>query len=70
VPLAQYEYEVAGDDVSGSLARDLIWIVIDNADHEGHEPALTALAIDLAYRQFTGVAGRQVIPSQARGAVA
>lgn len=62
-------YEATGNLVSGSLARDLILIVIDNADHEGHAPELTVPAIDLAYQQFTGAAGRRAIPSQTPDAV-
>ena len=41
--------------LSGSLARDLVSLVVDNAEHEGREPALTVAAIELAYQQFTGV---------------
>ncbi len=62
-------YQATNNLVSGSLARDLIWILIDNAEHEGHAPVLTVPAIDLAYQQFTGVAGRRTIPSQAPDAV-
>lgn len=60
--------EATGRQLSGSLARDLIWILIDNAYHEGTPPVLSVPAIDLAYRQFTGVAGRRVIPTQTPGA--
>lgn len=42
--------------LSGSLARDLISLVVDNAEHEGRAAVLTVEAIDLAYQQFTGVA--------------
>ncbi len=48
--------EVAtGGDLSGSLARDLVTIVLDNATHEGHEPVFDVAAFDLAYRQFAGI---------------
>lgn len=57
--VTDYLFESAPGSVSGSLARDLVWILVDNARHEGHEPALTVPAIDLAYRQFTGAAGRR-----------
>lgn len=42
--------------LSGSLARDLLSLVVDNAEHEGRKPVLTVAAIELAYQQFTGVA--------------
>lgn len=40
--------------LSGSLARDLVSLVVDNAEHDGREPALTVAAMELAYQQFTG----------------
>jgi predicted ATPase with chaperone activity len=42
--------------LSGSLARDLLSLVVDNAEHEGREPVITVAAIELAYQQFTGIA--------------
>ncbi len=57
--VTDYLFQSAPESVSGSLARDLVWILIDNSRHEGHEPVLTVPAIDLAYRQFTGTAGRR-----------
>jgi hypothetical protein len=42
--------------LSGSLARDLVSLVVDNAEHEGRAAVLTVEAIDMAYQQFTGVA--------------
>jgi hypothetical protein len=63
--VTDYLFESAPESVSGSLARDLVWILIDNARHEGHEPLLTVPAIDLAYRQFTGAAGRRLANGQA-----
>lgn len=51
-------------DLSGSLARDLVMIVLDNAAHDGHEPVFNVAAFDLAYRQFTGIPdGEQLVPA-------
>jgi hypothetical protein len=47
---------VYNHQLSGSLARDLLSLVVDNAEHEGRKPVLTVAAIELAYQQFTGVA--------------
>jgi predicted ATPase with chaperone activity len=41
--------------LSGSLARDLVSLVVDNAEHDGRPPVLTVAAMELAYQQFTGV---------------
>jgi predicted ATPase with chaperone activity len=41
--------------LSGSLARDLVSLVVDNAEHEARAPILSVAAIELAYQQFTGV---------------
>jgi hypothetical protein len=38
---------------SGSLARDLASIIVDNAIHDGCAPVLTGEAADLAIQQFT-----------------
>lgn len=38
---------------SGSLARDLASIIVDNAEHDGCAPVLTREALDLALQQFT-----------------
>jgi hypothetical protein len=38
---------------SGSLARDLASIIVDNSQHDGCAPALTTEALDLALQQFT-----------------
>ena len=38
---------------SGSLARDLASIIVDNAVHDGCAPALAHEALDLALQQFT-----------------
>jgi hypothetical protein len=40
--------------LSGALARDLVTIIIDNANIEGREPALSVEGVALAYYQFTG----------------
>lgn len=68
---AEYRVQYSNDDLnevvsfidhacnhqlSGSLARDLVSLVVDNAEHEGRAPVLTVEAIDMAYQQFTGVA--------------
>jgi predicted ATPase with chaperone activity len=43
--------------LKGSLARDIVSIVIDNAEHDGHAPALTPQAIGLACEQsFSAIA--------------
>jgi len=42
------------NQLSGSLARDLVSLLVDNAEHEGRMPTLTVAAIDLASLQFTG----------------
>jgi len=46
----------ASNGLSGSLARDLVSIVVDNADMEGHTPELTAESVTMAYKQFSGFA--------------
>jgi hypothetical protein len=38
---------------SGSLARDLASIIVDNSAHDGCAPVLTKEALDLALQQFT-----------------
>ena len=38
---------------SGSLARDLASIIVDNSVHDGCSPVLTKEALDLALQQFT-----------------
>lgn len=44
--------------LSGSLPRDLVSIIVDNAEHEGKVPTLDPQSVELAYKQFTGLAGR------------
>jgi hypothetical protein len=46
----------AEDALSGSLARDLVSIVVDNASLEGSPPELTPATVTLAYTQFSGFA--------------
>lgn len=38
-------------ELKGSLARDIASIVVDNAEHDGHAPALTPQAVGLACEQ-------------------
>jgi hypothetical protein len=40
--------------MSGSLARDLVSIIVDNAEIGGRVPTLSVDAVGLAYLQFTG----------------
>lgn len=54
----KYLDEVTGSHLSGSLPRDLVAIVVDNAEHESKVPAFDAESVKLAYAQFTGLAGR------------
>lgn len=42
--------------LSGSLARDLVSIVVDNAEMEGRQAELTAESVTMAYKQFSGIA--------------
>ncbi|TMB99066.1 MAG: hypothetical protein E6J42_04465 [Chloroflexi bacterium] len=44
--------------LSGALARDLVSIIRDNAEHDNGNPALSVAAIELAYLQFTGIAAQ------------
>lgn len=55
---ASHLSEVTGGTLSGSLPRDLVSIIVDNAEHEGRTPALDVESVRLAYGQFTGTAGR------------
>jgi len=49
-----YVEETCGQRLTGSLARDLVALVVDNAHHDGREPVLATEAVGLAYEQFTG----------------
>jgi predicted ATPase with chaperone activity len=55
---AAYLSEVTGGKLSGSLPRDLVSIIVDNAEHDGKEPEFDVVSVKLAYEQFTGTAGR------------
>jgi predicted ATPase with chaperone activity len=46
--------ERCSNPLSGSLARDIVSIVVDNARLTGADPVLTEAAVALAYLQFTG----------------
>jgi hypothetical protein len=48
--------KIAENGLSGSLARDLISIIIDNAELEGKKPEVTPEAATNAYKQFSGFA--------------
>ncbi len=48
--------KVAANGLSGSLARDLVSIVVDTAKMEGTTPEITAAAMTMAYKQFSGFA--------------
>jgi predicted ATPase with chaperone activity len=54
--VSAYVEEACGQRLSGSLARDLAALVVDNAHHDGREPALETEAVSLAFDQFTGQA--------------
>lgn len=54
----RYLDEVTSSQLSGSLPRDLIAIIVDNAEHESKVPTFDAESVKLAYGQFTGAAGR------------
>jgi hypothetical protein len=53
-----YLSETTGGNLSGSLPRDLVSIISDNAEHEGKTPEFDRTSVELAYKQFTGTAGR------------
>lgn len=54
----KYLDDATNGQLSGSLPRDLVSIIVDNAEHEGKVPTLDAESVKLAYAQFTGTAGR------------
>src|SRR5574341_1002661 len=64
--VATFLDRVTGTDLSGSLARDLMTIVCDNADHEGHEVTFDVPSFELAYRQFTGIPDGEPLAPQAQ----
>lgn len=53
--VARFLEQATGGDLSGSLARDLVTIVCDNAEHEGRDVSFDVPSFELAYRQFTGI---------------
>jgi predicted ATPase with chaperone activity len=53
--VAKFLDEATGHELSGSLARDLVTIVMDNAEHEGRAPVFDVAAFEMAYRQFAGI---------------
>ena len=55
-------------ELKGSLARDIVSIVVDNADHDGHAPALTPQAVGLACEQSLSAISRPS-PSGSLGAL-
>ncbi|MCH8813745.1 MAG: hypothetical protein IH957_01425 [Chloroflexi bacterium] len=55
---AAYLSEATGSKLSGSLPRDLVSIIVDNAEHDRKEPEFNVASVKLAYEQFTGTAGR------------
>ena len=55
IAVARFLDRATGSGLSGSLARDLLTIVCDNAEHEGHQVSFDVSAFELAYRQFTGI---------------
>lgn len=54
----KYLDDATNGRLSGSLPRDLVSIIVDNAEHEGKVATLDAESVALAYAQFTGTAGR------------
>lgn len=52
--------DTTGGNLSGSLPRDLVSIVVDDAEHEGKTPEFDIASVELAYKQFTGTAGRDI----------
>lgn len=63
--VAHFLDRATGGDLSGSLARDLITIVADNAKHEGREISFDVPSFELAYRQFTGIPDGEPLTPQA-----
>lgn len=63
--------ERCSNPLSGSLARDLVSIVADNAELDDKPPVLTEAAVALAYLQFTGTPpdGYEMPTPEARGRV-
>ena len=53
--VARFLHRVTGTGLSGSMARDLLTIVCDNAEHEDREVRFDVPSFEMAYRQFTGI---------------
>jgi len=48
--------KMAANGLSGSLARDLVSIIVDTAAMDGTAPEITPDGMTLAYKQFSGFA--------------
>jgi hypothetical protein len=48
--------KIAENGLSGSLARDLVAILVDSGELEGKSPEITPAGVTLAYKQFSGFA--------------
>lgn len=46
--------ELTSDKLSGALPRDIVAIILDNAEHDGRPPTFDRASVELAYRQFVG----------------
>lgn len=64
--VASFLDRVTGNDLSGSLARDLMTIVYDNAEHEGRAVSFDVPSFELAYRQFTGIPDGEPLAPQSQ----
>ena len=51
--------DATSGQLNGSLARDIVSIVVDNAEHDDHAPALTPQAVGLACEQSLSAISRQ-----------
>jgi len=51
--------KAATNGLSGSLARDIVSIIIDSAEMEGSRPELTVEGVTMAYKQFSGFAQQE-----------
>lgn len=54
----KYLDEATDSRLSGSLPRDLVAIIVDNAEHDAKVPVFDLEAVKLAFAQFTGALGR------------
>jgi len=55
--------KAAENGLSGSLARDLVSIIVDNAELEGKAPEITPETATMAYKQFSGFAQHEAASS-------